>query len=347
MRVTGRSSSRNYLKYLNKALTDQAAIQERMASKNRFEKVSDDVSSGIQAMKARTELFKAEKNLDNVQSINDMMTSAESALISSEERLSDIYPKILKAVNGTTNESDRKVLAQEIEAMRMEILTNLNTQISGQYLFGGTNNYSAPFTFDDKTGKLKYNGVLVDEIQKREDGTYFYESQDAGGNKIEVEIPMDKDVYMDVGLGIRMSGPSVDASTAFKISFSGLDIAGWGVDGEGMSDNFLNILGEIHDELVSDNYSSKNVDKLATKLKALSDKFLTNVTDMGSRTQFLSSMEDRLEKNVNTLDNKISRLTATEYDEESIHQATNTAVLNALYRLGSSVIPLSLMDFLS
>ena len=82
------------------------------------------------------------------------------------------------------------------------------------------------------------------------------------------------------------------------------------------------------------------------KLLEERDKFGENVTDIGAKTQFLETMLNRLEKNANNLEAKMARLTGTDMSDEFIHKSTNAAVTNALYQMGSTVIPLSLMDFI-
>ena len=96
MRVTNRASTRNYLRHMNNALSNQAKIQERVSSGNRFERISEDVSSGVQAMNAKTELYKTEKHLSNVSSINETLTAAEDAMDTINTLLADINTKILK-----------------------------------------------------------------------------------------------------------------------------------------------------------------------------------------------------------------------------------------------------------
>ncbi len=340
MRVTNRASTRNYLRHMNNALSNQAKIQERVSSGNRFERISEDVSSGVQAMNAKTELYKTEKHLSNVSSINETLTAAEDAMDTINTLLADINTKILKAINDPTS-SNRKVLAQEIGAMKEEILQMVNSSYNGQFLFSGSNNYGAPFSVDKTTGKLSYNGVPVDDIQRRKDGTYFYE--DANGTIHDV--PLNEDIYMDIGLGIRMTGSQVDPQTGFNISYSGPDVLGFGKDDEDISNNIYNLLDDIEKAVKEEPFETDLVRKYGDKLTKMTDEFRGNLTDLGSKTQFLDTMENRLTKNANNLTQSIARYTGTDYVEESIHQATSDAVTKALYQLGSSVIPLSLMDF--
>lgn len=565
MRVTNRSATRNYLRYVNKGLSDQAKVQERVGSGNRFEKVSDDVSSGIKAMKARSDQYKMEKQIGNIEDINNVLVAAEDSMQSIDDQLKTVYERFLRAMNGT-NENNRNIFAAELKALKEEILQLANSQYNGQYLFSGSNNYGAPFSVDKETGHLVYNGVGVptDKIFQREDGTYYYETvqygpdgkpvmknvpmknesggyifeggafketptevtitdgklpdgtavtkvpagannseyyangntlyienpnkagsyleidttvatltitptpganntatlpngtpvvqRDANGNVYEDEtgnlyvrdpannaggfykvesttsttetqgdpwtlnaadpnnitvtdgagnsvkvtktgsnpdtyedengtlfvanewgtgvkqvknktddqgnvvqepakaykdVPLNEEIYLDVGLGIRMTGSTVDPQTAFNVSYAGPDILGFGVDEKtGLSNNIYNLLNDMQEMLANpDKYSTDQAQEFGEHLLNRLDAFRENVTDLGAKTQFLETMLDRLNKSRDNLEISIGNYTGTDYVEESRHQASAAAVVNALYQLGSNIIPLSLMDF--
>ncbi len=339
MRVTHRSSTRNYLKQMNRALENQQKTQYRLDSGNRFEKISDDVSSGIQAMKVQTEYYKAKEHYSNVKTIDETLTSAESAMTEINDALANVHTKILKALSDTSA-TNRDVLAKEISSIKNQIMQVANSKYAGQFLFSGSNNYGAPFT-KNEDGKLQYNGIDVDEIQKRDDGTYFYNK-----DGMEVTIPLNEKVYMDIGLGIRMTGNQVDPQTGFDISYAGPDILGFGKDDDGISNNIFNLLDDLEKAVKQEPFDTTATGNLDTKLVKVTDEFRTNLTDIGAKTQFLDSMLNRLEQNANNLENKLGRLTGTDYVEESIHKSTNDMVINSIYQMGASVIPLSLMDFL-
>lgn len=560
MRVTNRSATRNYLRYVNKGLSDQAKVQERVASGNRFEKVSDDVSSGIKAMKARSDQYKMEKQIGNIEDINNVLVAAEDSMQSIDDQLKTVHERFLRAMNGT-NENNRNIFAAELKALKEEILQLANSQYNGQYLFSGSNNYGAPFSVDKETGHLVYNGVGVptDKIFQREDGTYYYETvqygpdgkpvmknvpmknesggyifeggafketptevtitdgklpdgtavtntpaatnvsehytdannnvyienpnkagsylqlgqttagnldttttpsningvpvvdrgnniyeaengdlyvldpannasgdfykvesttsttetqgdpwtlnaadpnnitvTDGAGNAVKVtktgsnpdtyedengtlfvanewgtgvkqvknktddqgnvvqepakaykDVPLNEEIYLDVGLGIRMTGSTVDPQTAFNVSYAGPDILGFGVDEKtGLSNNIYNLLNDMQEMLANpDKYSTDQAQEFGEHLLNRLDAFRENVTDLGAKTQFLETMLDRLNKSRDNLEISIGNYTGTDYVEESRHQASAAAVVNALYQLGSNIIPLSLMDF--
>lgn len=348
MRVTNRSTTRNYLKYLNNALGQQQKTMGQIESGYRVKNISDDVASGVRNMSAKAQLYKTNVYKSNVDGINDTLKTVESTMTEMHDLFTKLDSNLTKATTESTASTARKIYGQQFESTKTELLQLLNTQDDSKYLYGGTNNYSAPFTMDTN-GDLVYNGVSVDQIKQREDGSYYY--LDTKNSNQPTDLPMNDKVYMDIGLGIRMTGSNVDPQSGFDVSHSGPDILGFGTTVDGKQGNLFNIINQISKVLTNSADNTKTADtaqltELGKQLKSKSDSFLTQITDVGAKSKFLSTISDRLEDTVDTLKTKMSRLVGTDSAQASRDQATNTAVVNALYRMGSSVIPTSLMDFI-
>lgn len=340
MRVTDRAVGRNYLKHLNQARYDYEQTTNRIGTGKRFTKLSDDVSSGSRVLRTRNDRYKAEKQLDNIQSINQELHATESNMTSINDLLVKVSSEILnKAVNGTNDQKALNVYADEVANLKKELVQFANSKYGKKFLFSGTNAAGAPFSIDDKTGQLKYNGVFVDDIQKDPDG-YFY--LDAQGQR--QDIPMDDDVYLDIGLGIKMAGTAIDPQTGFKISYSGIDILGFGKDDKGHSNNLYNALDEIEKALRAGD--TDKVGELNNKLKDLRDDFAKHLTDMGSKTQYLDTMEERLKNTVDGYTSRIQDLMGTVPGQEETTLMMNDYTLKAVLQLGSRILPTSLMDYL-
>lgn len=342
VRVADRSTGRNYLKYLNKARSDYAATTARIASGNRFTKMSDDVSAGSQVLRTRSDRYKVEKQLDNIKSINEELTSAEDNMKFINDILTSVGHEIVnKALNGTNDQTTMDTYANQIASAREELLQFANAQYGKKFLFGGTNASSAPFTINKDTGRLEYNGIDVDSIQKRADGSYYYVDE----NEQEQDIPMDDDVYLDIGMGIKMAGTAVDPRTGYKVSYSGLDIIGFGKDEDGNSKNLYNALLDIENALREGDRDKAG--KLNNKLQDLQNVFQTNLTDIGTKTEFLDTMQERLDKTVDGYTERIQDLMGTVPGEEETTLMMNDYALKAVLQLGSRILPISLMDYLS
>lgn len=339
MRVSDRTTVRNFLKYLDNAKTKYAETNERIYSGNRFKRISDDVSAGTRALRVRGELAKSEEYYDNVKSINEQMTTTENTIMSINDILSNVHSKkILRALDGTAGESGRNAIANEIKAMREEILQFANTKYGTHYILGGSTATAAPFTMDTTSGKLLYNGIAVDSIMQDSTGYYYMDGAD------KKTIPMDDPIYADIGLGIRMQGSDIESDTAFKVSFSGLDILGFGLSSEGVPQNVYNQLTEIEGFIRNNDMDSLRA--YDNELVLAIDRFTANLTEIGARTNFLDTMQSRIEDQIDSYNSQVSNLMGINDAEEAMNQTMNDYVLKAVLQMGSNILPISLMDYL-
>lgn len=167
--------ARNYRKQVNDAMTKQAQSLERSSSGLAFSKLSDNVSAGSRAMYIQEQRYAATQQLNNVKDLMAEQKSIDSNLSSIHSILKTIQERMLKGMSEDWGESSRQVIAQEIGQKMEQLLQFANAQYAGHTLFGGTNNSVNPFTVDENTGKLQYNGINVEDIFKStKDGKYYY-----------------------------------------------------------------------------------------------------------------------------------------------------------------------------
>lgn len=341
MRVADKTTQRNYIKYLNKARNDYAETNMKIASGNRFIELSKDVSAGTRMLNSRVELFKADKQLSNVQAINSEFKAVEDSMLSMNDVLNEIIgTKLIKASSETVGETGRVTIAAELKSMKEELIQFANLKFATKYPFGGSTAKVAPFSLSDD-GKLLYNGVDVNSVQQRTDGTRFYVDE----NGVEQEITKDNPLYIDIGLGVRVDGTSFNSVSGFEASFSGLQILGFGTDDEtGYSNNIINLITDLEDALV--NYDPERFHSLQDHLTARVDVFRTNITDMGAKTNFLDTMEERLQNQVDNYKFRIDELVGINDAEEATNQSMNDYILKAVIQMGSQILPVSLWDYL-
>lgn len=341
MRVADKTTQRNYLKYLNNARTDYAETNMKIASGNRFTKLSDDVSAGTRMLNSRIELFKSEKQLSNVQAINNELKAVEDSMMSMNDVLNEIIgTKLVKAVTETTGEAGRVTIASEIKSMKEELIQFANMKFATKYPFGGSTAKVAPFSFS-ADGKLLYNGIDVNSVQERADGSRYYVDE----NGVEQDVAKDNPLFIDIGLGVRVDGTSFNSVSGFEASFSGIQVLGFGTTEDGMPNNIINILTEIEDKLV--NYDPDELKKLQGQLTDRVDIFRTNVTDIGAKTNFLDTMDTRLTNQIDNYKFRIDELVGINDAEEATNQSMNDYILKAVIQMGSKILPVSLWDYLS
>lgn len=353
MRVAQRMVTRNYLKSLNSTLSKRAESFSRTDSGLKFSKLSENVADGARAMRVQEERERSEAQLDNVKTIHLEMESANTNLSSIDAILKNVQEKVLQAMNESYGADKRRVIAQEIAQAKEELLQFANAQYGGKYLFSGTNNASAPFTVDETTGKLLFNGVDVSSITKR-DGKFYY--TDAGGD--EKLVPQSEEVYMDIGLGLRVIGDDAtpDPRTAFQSSVSGLNVLGFGPEVPGekygtmVSSNAYDVLTQMEKAIY--NEADGSIDKAAlddqyTQLVDLNDEMRMAQADLNTRVAHLDRMESRLESDITNLTEMETKLISSDPAQEAINLKNAEYVWLATLQLGAKVLPSSLLDFIS
>jgi len=347
MRVADRTTQRNYLEYLNQARTNYAITNERIASGARFLSLSDDVSAGTRVLRIREDMAKTQNYYDTVKSVNDELSVTENAITSINTILSNVHTKIVKGLSDAAGTSGREALANEIDNLKSELLQYANTKYNNKYVLGGTSASAAPFTVKD--GKLLYNGIDVDTVTKNATtGKYQYENKD--GNI--VDVPMDDDLYADIGLGLTFKKDAsnkattdVVSDTAMKVSYSGLEVLGFG-DGSvtGSYTNIYNLLTDISKSLRSNDTTTLGT--LDTKLTNMSQSFSKFVTDVGTKTKYLDDLQESIEAKLDSYQSQVSSLMGIDDAKEATNQTLNDYVLKAVLSMGARILPLSLMDYI-
>lgn len=354
MRITQSMMTRNYLNSLNSAMRNVSRSNQKINSGRKYEHLSENVSAGAKALRAEEQLYKNEQYVSTIQDASIELDSAYSNMMSVTDIMLQVHEKATKAMNSATlSESDRKAISNEIKSLQDQVLKTVNAKFGDKYLFSDSNNATPPFSID-ANGNVLFNGVNTDDIYKNADGDFVHEVPDASapGGKREEIVHHTKEKYLDIGLGVKYDGNSkIDPTTAFDLSFSGLDILGFGKDPvTGQSHNIIKILGQVADAVApepSGSFDSDKLGKIAQISKDSRDTVLLSATELGTRSKFLENTVDRIEDDILNIKSLKSKLVETDPAEEITQQKMFEFSWNAILKMGSKIIPPSLMDFIS
>lgn len=346
VRITQNVTNRSYLTNLSNTQYSMNKAMDKTQSGRAFQKVSENVSSGIKAMSIRSKLYKNEQITENVNIASEQLKVAEDNLLAINDILSTIQSEVLKALNGTNPESNNEIFKSVMENSKDSILKLSNGKYNDKYVMGGLNISTTPFTCDSN-GKFQFNGINVEDIAKN-DGFFEY-----NGDK----IPYSGESYIDIGLDINVSKGQVDPRTAYRVSVSGLDSLGFGKsqieyekkDGQKETYEFSNNVYDIITDM-SQALNDGDMDKMGALYEHMGNRIsnlMTNVSDIGMRSQFLETTAQRLE-------NENLSLNQMQKDIEGIDDATEIMnymnyqyAWNLTMQFGNSVIQKSLMDYVT
>ena len=338
MRITYRMMTSRYSTNLNSLSSDLDKLNTQVATGRKYAKTSEDVSSAVRGYQIRRNLAKVDGYKNNIQHADGFLTNSESTLGQIESSLAEAADKILQGMNGTQNAADRKIIATELRTIQGQLLETMNTEVTGTYLFGGSNNQKP---FEVVAGKLQYNGVNLDDLVKGS----------AEANRLENDS-----MYVDIGLGVSFdeSTGAVDRDSVFNYSFPGLSFAGMGtnstaVPGEDVSNNLYDLLGRIATEFekTEEEYSGATANSLYGLFKQNSLKTYQTTTEIGAKTQYLEFMTSRYETQNFNLEERQTQVEGVDAAYTYIAFQSQKVAYQAALQMGQSVVQQSVFDYMS
>ena len=346
MRITTKMITSNYLSNLSSLSSDLNTLNTKVATGRSFLKSSEDAASAIRAYNIRTQLAKNETYQSNIEYADSSLSNAESSLDEINDIVQEASEKILSAMNSTNSESERSVIATELENLQDELLSALNSSSSNVYYFGGTNTDTTPFTIA-ADGTLAYNGISLSKVTDDAslpvtDPTYTDSATLLSDTR-----------YVDIGLNLAFDSTTgeVDKSTVFSYSIPGLSITGYGTstlsDGTSVGTNLYDLLGSVITELQSSDYSSDTMTELESLLSDASENVINSMTVVGAKSSYLEFMTDRLETQELNLSELQTAVEGADAAETIVDYTAQQLAYEAALQMGTSLLQPSIFDYMS
>lgn len=153
------------MRVANKAIYDAVkynlgSISEELNKANeiattgkRINNLSDDPVGLTQSLNIKSALSSIEQMGRNISHGNSWLTASESALTNVQNIISDTKALCVQMASGTTGSDHRSSAAGTVQNMLDEIVSLVNTDVAGNYIFAGSKTDTIPF---DQDGT--YNG---------------------------------------------------------------------------------------------------------------------------------------------------------------------------------------------
>ena len=331
MRITQSMTNRRYMSQLNAALERKNASERKINSTKRYNRASEDPISAAKALRTRKAIANTNDYMDNLETAKQIYDGADSVLMNVNDILDNIIEKVTYAANGTQHDEDEEILAQTVETFADEIVRLFNTDIAERRVFGGVNNDTTIFKIEDIGGKktITYNGVDINSLDDPDD------------------FPFSESSYTDIGIGMVIDPATgrVDPQSALPVTFNGAKITGCGKDEDGDSKNIIQITLSAA-QAVREGDKIKAMDYI-DKLRAAQTSVSVAHADIGNKQEYIEYNTDRLTNNMETLLEQQNNLEGTDMGAETTNWKTLEAIYNVSLQFASSVIPMSIFQFIS
>lgn len=336
MRITTNAILRNYKNSLSASINNLSSSRTRVLTQRSFNSVAENASAAAKASQLQRKYTKNQDNLNMIDDAQARLDGQEAAMMQVNTVLTTIAENYNVSVMNGTNGSPEvlQTYATAIRGYMETIVSDLNASYADTYLFAGADGNNPPFALSDN-GTLTYRGIDVNAAE----GTEDYETLKELANE---------SLYVDIGLGLTIdNNGEVVPSSAFDVSLSGIKVTGYGLDEDGDSKNVINLAGQLADLLEAETFDSDAYGKLMDKFKALSDGFSNNVTELGVKSEFLTTTEDRLENLSISLQAQLENVEGIDLEAAYTDYAWYQYAYTAALKVGTSILSSSFIDFMS
>ena len=146
MRITNNAVSRNALASLQRSLKQVDEAQHRATTGLRVERASDDPSASNSIMASGSSLRAITQYKRNIDSATARLNREESILDSVSQMLERAKELAVGQAGSNANAQTRLVTKAEIDQLIQQVVQLGNTSHEGEFLFGGDQSQTAPFT---------------------------------------------------------------------------------------------------------------------------------------------------------------------------------------------------------
>lgn len=134
-------------------------IQQQLSTGKKVLQPSDDPLASAQILKLTKEVEKTDQYQDNIDISRRRISLEETTLDAVNTATLRIKELAIRAKSGAVSDSDRKLIANEMQGIEKELLGLLNTKdVQGEYLFSGFKGFDAAYSYDAVNDSYTYNG---------------------------------------------------------------------------------------------------------------------------------------------------------------------------------------------
>ena len=382
MRVTNSSYYRNFTNSINDVHGRLNKSMNKVSSGKAYEKASDNPLAYYEGKKIDNQYQDTLSKLGLITNVKNRLYQQELGARSIQNRLSEAKKKI-EYVRSDSNNSDMQIVQtvrDDLLQKQQSMVNDLNAQYQNNYIFGGSDTTTPPFTLSADGRELTFDHTfagddsatkMVMTLTQQTDGTYQYEFSGTKGNppaNMDSDETLDNIVkamretgYMDVGYG-NISEPDtlLDTNTGGLNLITGLSAGAMNAMSDSQAkDEVIKRLNNSPVALVgkaviaSDNYigggSREDFSSaLGTVMDTMTDtehSVSTVYSDLGNKYSLLESTEEKLTTIKLALTEQYKEKLGADPYEAITEMFSYQQSYNAALRVGSNMMSSSLFDF--
>ncbi|HPE69933.1 MAG TPA: flagellar hook-associated protein FlgL [Thermotogota bacterium] len=311
MRVTHNMLHSRILDDINSNFRNIAKLHMQGSSGKKVIYPSDDAIVATRASNIASRIREMDQYQRNANTVETYLKAYDTVTGEMSSLVYRLRELTVQGANGTLTEHDRKTIANEIDSIREHMVQLANTNVSGEYIYGGSQSDVPP---------VDQNGQILPGLQPGEGSrTVFMFGMAANA---------DQKISVDLG------GYRFEYNTTVYEAFT--------VDG---NETIFNLVNNISQNLKADNPDFYLNEQALEKLDRFEYRIQQLISRNGSSQRFLDMATTRFEDFSLFLTEYLSKEQDADMMEVYTSLANQQSILEAALKTGSSVMMTSLVDF--
>ncbi len=131
-----------------------AKLQEQVSTGSRINRIFDDPTAAYRVLGLNTNIKSLENYIDNLSEVISILELSSTIIENITSNFTETQIRTIQITSGIYDEAARKITAEGINDILEQTVSLANTKHIDQYLFGGTNTGSAPYTVERTNGRI-------------------------------------------------------------------------------------------------------------------------------------------------------------------------------------------------
>lgn len=131
-----------------------ASLQEQAYTGSRINRASDDPSAAYQVLGLTSQQRSLANYMENISAVASVLEISTVIIGDMTSTISDTKVLLTQIMSGTYNEAGRQRVAGQINDTLEQVVSLANTKHLGQYIFGGSNTDSVPYSVQRTDGEI-------------------------------------------------------------------------------------------------------------------------------------------------------------------------------------------------
>jgi flagellar hook-associated protein 3 FlgL len=139
---------------LNLHTDAMAKLQEQVSTGSRINRIYDDPAAAYRILGLNTNIKSLENYIDNLSEVISILELSSTIIENITSNFTEVQIRTTQITSGIYDEAARKITAEGINDILEQTVSLANIKHIDQYLFGGTNTGSAPYTVERSNGRI-------------------------------------------------------------------------------------------------------------------------------------------------------------------------------------------------